>query len=81
MGLLLKLENEGTKFYDLKYGDNSRVDFLLKDKNMNKCYLEVKNVHYSPKKGLAQFPDSVTSRGTKHLKELLDRIPSEAIVF
>ena len=68
--LINKLKSYSEIKKEVKYGNNSRIDFLLNDINNNKCYLEVKNVHFSPKKGLAQFPDSVTTRGTKHLKEL-----------
>lgn len=53
-----------------KYGSGSRIDFLLKDGLHPDCYLEVKNVHLERVSGLAEFPDSVTARGTKHLKEL-----------
>ena len=53
-----------------KYGTNARVDFLLSGGPDPDLYLEVKNVHLSRKPGLAEFPDSVTARGTKHLQEL-----------
>ena len=55
---------------EVKYGENSRVDFLLSDQNKPDCYLEVKSVTLSRVKGLAEFPDSVTKRGAKHMAEL-----------
>ena len=53
------------------FGKNTRFDLLLEDKN-TKAFLEVKNVTLSRKKKVAEFPDSVTSRGTKHLNELIN---------
>ncbi len=55
---------------EVKFGQNSRFDFLIKEKT-KKIFLEVKNVTLSRKKGLAEFPDAITSRGLKHIKELL----------
>lgn len=55
---------------EVKYGEKSRVDFLLKQDGLPDCYVEVKSVTLSRKPGLAEFPDSVTARGTKHLQEL-----------
>jgi sugar fermentation stimulation protein A len=57
-----------------KYGRNSRIDLLLSDPNKGLAYVEVKNVHLSRKAGLAEFPDSVTERGAKHLVELSDMV-------
>jgi sugar fermentation stimulation protein A len=53
-----------------KYGVNSRIDIQLDDETRGRAYVEVKNVHMSRKPGLAEFPDSVTERGAKHLVEL-----------
>ncbi len=55
---------------EAKYSDNTRFDFLLSNKK-EKCFVEVKNVTLSRKKKLAEFPDAITSRGTKHLNELM----------
>ena len=53
-----------------KFGLNTRFDFMVNDKK-NKAYVEVKNVTLSRKKGLAEFPDSITARGLKHINELV----------
>jgi sugar fermentation stimulation protein A len=57
-----------------KYGRNSRIDILLEDEAKGRAYVEVKNVHMMRKAGLAEFPDSVTERGAKHLDELADMV-------
>ena len=51
-----------------KFSDKTRFDFLISN-NREKCFLEVKNVTLVRQDSVAEFPDAVTSRGTKHLKE------------
>ncbi len=53
-----------------RFGLNTRFDFLIISKK-NKAFLEVKNVTLSRKKKVAEFPDAITSRGLKHLNELI----------
>ena len=55
---------------EIKFGSNTRFDFLVLKKK-TKAFIEVKNVTLSRKKGLAEFPDSVTARGLKHINELI----------
>lgn len=56
---------------EVKYGASSRIDILLEDgTSPAPCYVEIKNVHLSRRPGLAEFPDSRTERGVKHLEEL-----------
>ena len=56
---------------EVKFGENTRFDFLVINGN-KKVFIEVKNVTLSRHKGIAEFPDAVTSRGLKHIKELLN---------
>ncbi|SLN32499.1 Sugar fermentation stimulation protein A [Roseovarius albus] len=53
-----------------KYGENSRIDFLMQQDGLPDAYVEVKSVTLSRQVGVAEFPDSVTARGAKHLGEL-----------
>ncbi|MDC3157423.1 DNA/RNA nuclease SfsA [Candidatus Pelagibacter bacterium] len=55
---------------EVNFGTNTRFDFLIIHKK-KKVFLEVKNVTLSRKKGIAEFPDAVTTRGLKHIKELI----------
>ena len=55
---------------EVKYGANSRIDFLLSGADLPDAYVEVKSVTLARRNGLAEFPDSVTARGAKHLQEL-----------
>jgi len=67
--------NNLTKFNNIKteakFSDNTRFDFFLSNKN-EKCFLEVKNVTLLRKNKVAEFPDAITTRGTKHLVELIN---------
>ncbi len=59
---------------EVKYGRNSRIDILLEDETKAPCYVEIKNVHMMRTLGRAEFPDSVTERGAKHLAEMSDMV-------
>lgn len=61
---------------EVKYGEeNSRIDFLLSDENKPNCYVEVKSCTLLDEReqaGDGYFPDAVTTRGQKHLRELIE---------
>ncbi|MCF4164359.1 DNA/RNA nuclease SfsA [Zavarzinia compransoris] len=61
---------------EVAYGRNSRIDLLLSDHvdGGPDCLVEVKSVTLSRRPGLAEFPDSVTARGAKHLEELAEAV-------
>ena len=58
---------------EVRFSDKTRFDFFLSN-NKEKCFLEVKNVTLLREKKVAEFPDAITSRGTKHLNELCNAI-------
>ncbi|WP_261815913.1 DNA/RNA nuclease SfsA [Vibrio gallicus] len=77
LGLIPELRNYTDLKTEQKYGqENSRIDILLTDQNRQNCYVEVKSVTLltDQSSGLGQFPDSVTTRGQKHLRELTELV-------
>jgi sugar fermentation stimulation protein A len=67
---------------EVKYGTNSRIDILLEAAGKPDCYVEIKNVHLkrdaAADTGRAEFPDSVTARGAKHLREMANMVEAGA---
>lgn len=61
---------------EVRYGEASRVDFLLEGPERPACWLEIKNCHLSRKRGLAEFPDCVAARSTRHVRELENMVAS-----
>jgi sugar fermentation stimulation protein A len=82
-GEITPLEGYESLRREVKYGQNSRVDILLSQAGRPDCYVEIKNVHLMRQPGLAEFPDSVTKRGAKHLVELGDMVAAghRAVMF
>ncbi|MFK7823023.1 MAG: DNA/RNA nuclease SfsA [Oligoflexales bacterium] len=68
-GLVPELKGYESLRTEVRYGDRSRIDILLEANNMPPCYVEIKNVTLLSKNDVI-FPDAVTERGLKHLKEL-----------
>lgn len=68
---------------EVAYGTGSRIDFLLEGAGRPSAYVEVKSVTLQRQPGLAEFPDSVTARGAKHLAELaqMAREGHRAVMF
>ncbi len=73
-GAIESLRGYATVRREVRYGRNSRIDLLLQDEVRGLCYVEIKNVHMMRLPGRAEFPDSVTARGVKHLGELSDMV-------
>ena len=69
-----QLKGYKTQKREQKYGESSRIDFLLSDHETNvsqSCYLEVKSVTLESEENRGLFPDAVSDRATKHLNELV----------
>jgi sugar fermentation stimulation protein A len=77
-GQIPELRNYSSVRRQVKYGGNSRIDFLLEDATQAPCYVEVNNVHFMRQPRLAEFPDAVTDRGAAHLDELAALLTSGA---
>ncbi len=73
-GGIAGLTGYGSLRREVRYGVNSRIDILLEDAAKPACYVEIKNTHLMREGGLAEFPDSVTERGAKHLDELANMV-------
>jgi sugar fermentation stimulation protein A len=74
-GLGPELEGYSTHLQEKKYGKNSRIDILLENDGDDQCFVEVKNTTFLAGDRL-EFPDAVTSRGLKHIHELVDVVRS-----
>lgn len=68
---------------EVKYGENSRIDLLCTRPDKPDCYVEIKNVTYLGTDGVAAFPDSVSKRAAKHMRELSQMVDEghRAVVF
>lgn len=66
-----------------KGGKASRIDLLLEEEQRPPCYVEVKNVTAAVAGGIGYFPDAVTERGTKHLREMMQEVArgNRAVLF
>lgn len=85
-GLIPELSGYHSCRREQQYGrEKSRIDFLLEGHPQDKrlCYVEIKNVTLMEADGRGYFPDAVSERGTKHLRELMDVIQQgqRAVLF
>ncbi len=72
--VISELQGYETIRREVVYGsEKSRVDFVL-ERGDEKCFVEVKNVTFMEAKGQGLFPDAVSERGTKHLRELMQMV-------
>ena len=77
-GKIPELGGYGDLRREVKYGKNSRIDILLSGDGKPDCYVEIKNVHLMREAGVAEFPDSVSSRAAKHQGELANMVAEGA---
>lgn len=77
-GQIEELQGYASLRREVKYGENSRIDILLESEDRAPCYVEIKNVHLkrdlAGRENAAEFPDSVTKRGAKHLVEMSNMV-------
>ncbi len=74
-GLISELAGYETVEREIKIGNNSRLDLRLSNGETDRCYVEIKNCTLV-ENGVARFPDAVTTRGLKHLDELVRLVDS-----
>ena len=74
-GTIKELQNYSAIQQEVTYGEErSRIDLLLTHNMQNDCYVEIKNVTAADENRFAIFPDAVTTRGQKHLRELMTMV-------
>jgi sugar fermentation stimulation protein A len=77
-GVVSELTGYASLLREVKYGHASRIDILLEQEGRPPCYVEVKNVHLRRTGDLAEFPDCVAARSSKHMGELADMVDAGA---
>ncbi|WP_434358462.1 DNA/RNA nuclease SfsA [Parasalinivibrio latis] len=83
-GVITELTGYETLKTEVRYGnENSRIDILLENNTLPPCYIEVKSVTLLGQNGQGYFPDAVTTRGQKHLRELAHMVENghRAVLF
>lgn len=74
-GVIEELQGYASLRREVRYGEEgSRIDLLLQHVARPACYIEVKNVTLLRDAGVAAFPDAVSQRGSKHLRELIGMV-------
>ncbi len=83
-GTITELQGYATICQEVRYGlENSRIDLLLQQTLRADCYVEIKNVTAKDDAGVAFFPDAISKRGVKHLRELMAMVRQghRAVIF
>ena len=70
-GKIINIKKNDILFKEKNFNKNTRFDFFIKSRDKG-SFIEVKNVTLSRFKNIAEFPDAVTERGLKHIKELIE---------